>query len=156
MPMNPRQIEQTIREYIDQVVHMSLATTFNNQPWVCEVHFAVDDELNLYFRSETTRRHCLEIELNPHVAGNIITQHFKNQRVRGVYFEGTAALLEDVNQGDPAYDATVARFGTARIQATSKSSTGPRYYKISVANWYLFDSYGEGPAEKHQLPWKAA
>ena len=49
--MEPQQIEQTIREYIDQIVHMSLATSANNQPWVCEVHFAVDDELNIYFRS---------------------------------------------------------------------------------------------------------
>jgi uncharacterized protein YhbP (UPF0306 family) len=153
--MTPQQLEQTIREYIDQVVHMSLATTYNNKPWVCEVHFAYDNDLNLYFRSETTRRHSLEIELNPNVAGNIITQHFKNQRVRGVYFEGHAELLEAVDAGHPAYDSTLKRFGAGRIQATTKDSAGPRYYKITVSNWYLFDSYGQGPAEKHQLIWTA-
>ena len=92
--MENAEIERIIREYIDQVVHMSLGTCVDNKPWVCEVHFAVDDELNIYFRSVKNNRHGQEILQNPHVAGNIITQHFKNQKIRGVYYEGTAELLE--------------------------------------------------------------
>ncbi|HLZ15367.1 MAG TPA: hypothetical protein VKQ34_05305 [Candidatus Saccharimonadales bacterium] len=36
-------IEQIIRDYLPDVVHMSLATCKDNKPWVCEVHFAYDD-----------------------------------------------------------------------------------------------------------------
>lgn len=153
--MNAQEIEQTIREYIPQVVHMSLATCVDDRPWVCEVHFAYDDDLNLYFRSLESRRHCKELRQNPCVAGNIVTQHFKNQRGRGVYFEGIAEELDEVDENHPAYKATVARFGEAfTIQAVTKHDNKPRYYKITVDNWYLFDAYGTDPGQKYQLPWR--
>lgn len=153
--MEPQQIEQTIREYIDQIVHMSLATSANNQPWVCEVHFAVDNELNIYFRSIKSARHSQEIFSNPHVAGNIVTQHFKNQRVRGVYFEGRAELLADFDETHPGVLATAKRFGEkSAIQAVKPEDNESHYFKITVKNWYLFDSYGPAPVGKHQLPWK--
>lgn len=44
-------IEKTIRNYFPQVIHMSLATCADNKPWICEVHYVFDNELNLYFRS---------------------------------------------------------------------------------------------------------
>jgi len=82
--------EKIIRNYLPQVIHMSLATCANNKPWVSEVHFVFDNELNFYFRSTPQRRHSEEIATNPNVAGNIVTQHFLGQKVRGVYFEGLA------------------------------------------------------------------
>jgi uncharacterized protein YhbP (UPF0306 family) len=92
--MDNDQIENIIRQYIPQVLHMSLATVAGNKPWVCEVHFAYDDSMNLYWMSTADRRHSQEIEKNPNVSGNIITQHFLNQKPRGVYFEGQAHKLE--------------------------------------------------------------
>ena len=155
--MNNEQLEQLIREYISQIFHMSLATSEDNRPWVCEVHFSYDDELNLYFRSTTDRRPCQEIAKNPFVAGNIVTQHFKNQKVRGVYFEGTAERLESVGEGDIAYKSVFDRYGKATIQAVSKENEVTlSYYKITVANWYLFDAYDSTPPQKYQLPWKPA
>ncbi|MGF7228910.1 MAG: pyridoxamine 5'-phosphate oxidase family protein [Candidatus Saccharibacteria bacterium] len=152
--MNDQQIEQTIREYISQIVHMSLATSVDNKPWVCEVHFSCDDDLNVYFRSMSDRRHSQEIRQNPNVAGNIVTQHFMKQKVRGVYFEGTCEELGEVDENHPAYKATAARYGEAsKIEATTDSAEGPRYYKISVKNWYLFDGYESTPAQKYRLAW---
>ena len=37
--MNEEKIERIIREYLPQIIHMSLATVKDNKPWVCEVHF---------------------------------------------------------------------------------------------------------------------
>ncbi len=68
-------IEKIIREYIDKSPHMSLASVSGNKPWVCEVQFAYDEKLNLYFRSLKSRRHSQEIASNSHVAGNIVRQH---------------------------------------------------------------------------------
>lgn len=152
--MEPQQIEQIIREYIDQVVHMSLATSKDNKPWVCEVHFAVDGELNIYFRSVTSSRHGQEILENPNVAGNIITQHFKNQRIRGVYYEGTAEVLKDITEDHPGVIATAKRYGKeSAIQAVRPEDDKPHYFKITVKNWYVFDSYGPAPVGKYQLLW---
>ena len=155
--MENAEIERIIREYIDQVVHMSLGTCVDNKPWVCEVHFAVDDELNIYFRSVKNSRHGQEILQNPHVAGNIITQHFKNQKIRGVYYEGTAEVLTDLTEDHPGVQATTARFGAqSAIQAVKPEDDKPHYFKITVKNWYLFDTYGPAPVGKYHLPWKQA
>lgn len=86
---------------------MSLATSNNNKPWVCEVHYAYDDQLNLYFRSKPSRRHSQEIATNPHVAGSIVIQHKLGEKPRGVYFEGIAELLTGVDENHVAYKNTV-------------------------------------------------
>jgi uncharacterized protein YhbP (UPF0306 family) len=150
--MNAKEIEATIREYIDQVVHMSLATVKDNKPWVCEVHFYYDDELNIYFTSSKNSRHAQELIANPFVAGNIVTQHFKNQKVRCVDFEGKAEMLAG-DDAEIAYRAYVARYGESEGLLNEIRKDGEvRSFKISVQDFYLFDSYGTG-REKLHLPW---
>jgi uncharacterized protein YhbP (UPF0306 family) len=151
--MSNEQIEAIIREYIPQIIHMSLATVENNKPWVCEVHFSYDDELNLYFMSSTNTRHAQEIVKNPHVAGNIVTQHHKNQKVRCVDFEGIAEILSSTDAEQIAYPAYVKRYGESEGLLNEIRKDGDaRFFKINVKDFYLFDSYGEGRA-KHHLPW---
>jgi uncharacterized protein YhbP (UPF0306 family) len=152
--MNNEEVEKIIRGYIPQIVHMSLATSRDNKPWVCEVHFAYDDDLNLYFVSSKSRRHSEEAEANPFVAGNVVTQHHKNQKVRGVYFEGQAERLEDVDENHPGYKAYVERLGgwDGMLKEISKDGRAA-LYKITVENYYLFDSY-ENDRGKFQLPWR--
>src|SRR5690348_4607055 len=91
-------VEKIIREYIDKSLHMSLATVSGNKPWVCEVHFVYDDNLNLYWRSLESRRHSQEIAKNPNVAGNIVRQHALGEYPHAIYFEGTAQQLTDKNE----------------------------------------------------------
>ncbi|HEY1074661.1 MAG TPA: pyridoxamine 5'-phosphate oxidase family protein [Patescibacteria group bacterium] len=147
-------IEKTIREYLPQVVHMSLATCRDNHPWVCEVHFAYDDELNLYFRSTLNRRHSQELLENPCVSGNIITQHFLNQKVRGVYFEGTAKLIESDEELNIAFNAIKERLHLdEEILVDAHKEDGHKFFKLSVTNFYLFDSYTSNPSQKYQLEW---
>ena len=157
---NPKEIrtmdiEKIIREYLPQVIHLSLATSKGNKPWVCEVHFTYDKELNLYFRSKPDRRHSIEIELNPNVAGNIVTQHQVGEKPRGVYFEGLAERLTNVDENHPAYSLYCERFGTgSEILEESKTDTGHGFYKITVKNFCLFDSRESSPSKKYVLKWK--
>src|SRR5438552_15277179 len=91
---NYMDIEKIIREYLPHVVHMSLGTSKDNKPWVCEVHFAYDEDLNLYYRSTPARRHSQEIADSPNVAGTIVKAVGLGEFCKGaVYFEGTAELL---------------------------------------------------------------
>lgn len=148
-------IEQTIRNYLPNVIHLSLATSRDNKPWVCEVHYAYDQELNLYFRSKPTRRHSLEIAENSRVAGNIVEQHGLDDDPRGVYFEGIAELLNDVNDQHPAYLTYCERFGTeVDILDEARTENGHKFYRISVNTFYLFDSRESDPSRKYELPWK--
>jgi uncharacterized protein YhbP (UPF0306 family) len=147
-------VEKVIREYLPNVIHMSLATTNGDKPWVCEVHYVFDDGLNLYFRSLESRRHSKDIAKNPNVAGNIVEPHGLGQKPRGVYFEGTAELLKDVQADNPACKLYCERLGTtAEDILADASSGGHQFYKITVANWYLFDTRESKPSQKYQLPW---
>lgn len=147
-------VEQVVREYIEKTVHMSLGTTRDNQPWVCEVHFAFDDDLNLYFRSKPTRRHSQEIKDNPQVAGNIVKQHNLDESVVGVYYEGTAEQLSHVTEDSIAYKVLSGRLGTKlEALAEAKQEDGHKFYKIAVENWYVFGRFGGDSGQKHQLAW---
>jgi uncharacterized protein YhbP (UPF0306 family) len=145
-------VEKTIREYLPNVIHMSLATCADNKPWVCEVHYVYDDELNLYFRSTQARRHSQEIAQNPSVAGNIVERHGMNDKPRGLYFEGTAAMLNNINEDSPEYQLFVERFGAGpEILEDAAQENSHQFYKVTVADWYVFDAREAGPAQKYHL-----
>ena len=147
-------VESAVREYIEKTVHMSLATVSSDAPWVCEVHFAYDDNLNLYFRSLKSRRHSQEIASNPKVAGNIIDKYGLGDPVVGVYFEGTASLLEADDEQNLAADCLKKRLQIEDdIVAEAADETGHQFYKITVANWYVFGRFGGTSGQKHKLEW---
>lgn len=147
-------IEQTIRRYLPQIVHMSLATSRNNKPWVCEVHFAYDDDLNLYFRSLTARRHSQEIAENPSVAGSIVKQHMLDEYPLGVYFEGSAKLLEPGEEQNKAFACINERLKAGDgILEEAKNPSSPQFYKITVENWYVFGKLDGEKGQKYELAW---
>ena len=147
-------VEQTIRDYLAQVLHMSLATSSENRTWVCEVHFACDDDLNLYFRSLSSRRHSQEIAVNPQVAGNIVRQHGLGELVRGVYFEGEARKLEAGAECDMAYKCLSERLGLdEKVLAEADRPDGHQFYEINMHTFYLFDAVETKPSQKFELSW---
>ncbi|HTE58011.1 MAG TPA: pyridoxamine 5'-phosphate oxidase family protein [Verrucomicrobiae bacterium] len=147
-------VEKIIREYIDKSLHMSLATVSGDRPWVCEVHFAYDDNLNLYFRSLKSRRHSQEISINPHVAGTIVKQHGLDDAPHGIYFEGTAELQEDQSRFPEYYEYFKQRQKVDEgIIEQAKQEDGHKFYKITVEKWYAFGKFGEEKAIKHTLDW---
>jgi len=145
-------VEKIIREYLPEVIHLSLATCVDNKPWVCEVHYAYDDDLNLYFISRPSRRHSLEAKQNPLVAGNIVKQYGAGESVRGVYFEGQIEQLAGVTGDHAAFQSYQDRFGLGVEKlAEQQEEDGHRWYKISVEKFYLFDELElKG---KHELVW---
>lgn len=152
--MNPNEIEQVIRDYLPDIIHMSLATTSGDSPWVCEVHFAYDDSLNLYFRSLPSRRHSQEIASNPKVAGNIIIQHPPGLAPKGVYFEGTAKQLADDDELMTANDCIKKRLNPpGDILEEAKREDGHKFYKVTVSKYYVFDARDTKPSQKFELSW---
>jgi len=121
---------------------MSLATSANNKPWICEVHYVYDDNLNLYFLSKPSRRHSEEIAQNPNVAGNIVKQHSSTEKPRGVYFEGTAEMLANPGEGSPAYKLYDERFGLSESmrKEIKDDPAGHKFYKIKPELFVLFDT----------------
>lgn len=148
-------IEQTVRNYLPNVLHLSLATSKDNHPWVCEVHFAYDEDLNLYFRSLPSARHSEEIAANPYVAGNIVKQHSLGQPPVGVYFEGIAKLLPAGDEQQKAYECIKGRLQpSADILEQAKDPAGHQFHKITVNTFYLFGKFGDTPTQKYTLSWR--
>lgn len=147
-------VEKIVREYIDKTFHMSLATVHDNKPWVCEVHFAYDDNLNLYFRSLVARRHSQEIVNNPNVAGNIVKQHALDEYPHAIYFEGTAAIIADDTERQRVFPYFQARLKLDEsILADARKVDGHQFYKIIVSRWYAFGKFGGPTGEKYKLAW---
>lgn len=148
-------VEQLVREYIDKTVHMSLATVRGAKPWVCEVHFAYDKELNLYYRSLKSRRHSQEIAVNPYVAGDIIDKYAVGDAVVGLYFEGKAELLKAGEIRRKASECLQARLQiTDDILAEAERESGHQFYRITVSNFSIFGKFERENSKKHQLAWK--
>lgn len=145
-------VEKIIREYIDKTVHMSLATVADNKPWVCEVHFAYDEDLNLYFVSKISTRHCQEIEKNSSVAGNIVKQHELAELPNGIYFEGEA---EQINASAEDIKRYCSRLGRDEVELTAWLNEGieRKMYKISVNNWAAFGKFDQETLQKYELEW---
>ncbi len=147
-------IEKIVREYIDKSVHMSLGTSRDNRPWVCEVHFVYDDDLNLYWRSLTSRRHSQEIADNPYVAGNIVRQHALDEYPHAIYFEGKAELITDFAQIEKIFPFFQKSLGAREdILAQAKEKDGHQFYKLVVENWYAFGKFGSQSGAKYHLAW---
>ena len=147
-------IEKIVRGYIDKSLHMSLATVAGDKPWVCEVHFVYDEDLNLYWRSLTSRRHSQEITQNSNVAGNIVRQHGLNEYPHAIYFEGTAEELTSAEKQREVFPLFEQRLGASKsILDEAGEPNGHHFYKITVANWYAFGKFGGPSGGKFKLEW---
>ena len=147
------EIEKNIREYITKTVHLSLATVRENKPWVCEVHFGFDDELNLYFCSKPSTRHCVELNDNKYVAGDIVVQHGLSESPHGVYFEGSAEKIDAPT--DAEIHAYAGRLGRNETDLKTQLYDEKTHclYKITVSNWAIFGKFGLDSNMKHELSW---
>lgn len=147
-------LEAVIRDYLPSVIHLSLGTSNDNKPWVCEVHFAYDDKLTIYYRSLTSRRHSQDIAANPRVAGNIIKQHAKGEMPLGIYFEGAAEKLESGPEQQTASKLLTERLEIpVDILAEAQRPDGHQFYKISVETFYIFGKLDDTGAKKFELAW---
>ena len=151
--MNPN-IENIVRELIDNSIHMSLATVSENKPWVCEVHFVYDEGLNLYWRSLPSRRHSKELMKNPYVAGNIVKQHSLEEYPSAIYFEGTGEVIDDDKEIKKLFPLFAKRLGAKpEIIDETKTAEGHKFYKVTVSTWYAFGKFGSDKGAKHTLQW---
>lgn len=135
--------EELIRNYVPSKQVMQLATSVNNQPWVCTVHYFSDDGLNLYWISTEERRHSQEIAQNPNVTGYILVHQNTPEEnyVIGLSFEGKAEYIGE-NIDEKIGQAYVDKLQKpANLLADIKSGANPhKFYKLTPTKFVLFDS----------------
>ena len=135
-------LRKLIEEYLDSARLMQLATAIDNQPWICSVWYAFDQNLNIYWFSSITRRHSQELKTNNKVAGAIVLPQQPSDPPRGLQFEGVALELnkkEDVSQARSNYQNRI--FDGQTIDQLIANPVKPhRFYQVRPAKFVLFDT----------------
>jgi len=137
-----RELRSLVQDYLEQAKLMQLATAIDNQPWVCSVWFAADQELNIYWFSSTTRRHSEELKKNSKVAGAFALPHEPDDPPRGLQFQGTAEELTDIGGIQRARSFYQGRiFDEKTIDELINNPGKPhRFYRAKPTKFVLFDA----------------
>ena len=119
---------------------MQLATTVGGKPWICNVWFAADKDLNIYWFSSLTRIHSKEVTENPNVAAAIVFPQTPTDIPRGIQLEGTARVLSE-DENDQALSVYRDRiFPMETIEKLMKDPETPhKFYMVKPSKIVLFD-----------------
>jgi uncharacterized protein YhbP (UPF0306 family) len=136
-------VEALVREYLPQVAIMQLATSVNDQPWACTVHYYSDDALNLYWVSTEVREHSQMIAQNPRVSAAIVVHENTSEEkyIVGISLIGEAELI-----GQKIDDA----IGSGYIKKTGRNpqlldeiamgKNPHKFYRLKPSKIVLFDT----------------
>lgn len=139
-------VKQLIKAYLKEAKMMQLATSVDNQPWVCNVWFAFDNDLNIYWFSATSRRHSEDIIKNNKVAAAIVLSLTPKDPPRGLQIQGIAEVLtrkEDIEKAMSVYKDRI--FDQETIDELMEDKQKPhKFYRIKPTQIVLFDAVNFG------------
>ena len=88
-------IDKRIIRFLQKHHVFTLATSNNNEPYVCSCFYVyLEVENLLVFTSDFTTRHVRELENQPKVAGAIALETMVTGRIQGIQLTGIGKLLE--------------------------------------------------------------
>lgn len=147
-------LKQLIQQYLQDIKMMHLATVADGKPWVCNVWFAADENMNIYWFSAVNRRHSEEVAKDPHVAGSMCLTQTPQDPPRGLQFEGTAKVLTNETDIAKAKSVYVDRiFPEERIQEFTAHAERPhKFYRIKPELFVLFDvvNFPDNPRQEYR------
>lgn len=146
-------VRELIFEYLKQAKLMQLATSIDNQPWVCSVWFAFDSDLNIYWMSQAAMRHSGEVLQNARVGCAIALPHETSDTPRGVQLQGTATIVSDPETFAAARSLYEGRiFPGEKIDAMfNDTSVSRSFYKIVPSEFVLYDPVNFPDDPRQQL-----
>lgn len=115
-----------IKEVLDKGYLMSLGTHDNGGVWVADIIYIHDDDLNIYWMSDSEARHSKAIKLTSAAAGTI-TVSGPGEDNLGIQFKGVAEKIDG-----PRYDLAVKHF-TKR----NKSVPNENEDVLKGDSWYV-------------------
>jgi uncharacterized protein YhbP (UPF0306 family) len=150
-----------IRAYLEQRTTLSLATSGSSGVWAASMFFASDEDLSLYFVSDSKTRHCQDLTSNPDVVVTINEDVKDWAAIEGLQITARAAVVDEKDR--PAVqELFLTKFPAVRALFDAPKSDdeqeiadrlgGSRFYRI-VPNWIRFidNSRGFGFREEVSL-----
>jgi uncharacterized protein YhbP (UPF0306 family) len=139
-------IKQQISDYLKTARVMQLATSVNDKPWICTVHF-YSHGLTIYWSSMPDRRHSREIEQNKNAAVAIkIHEDTPDEKyVIGISLEGKVEKVtaEEMSKIGPLYIKKLDKEPTF-IEDILSGKKDFVFYKLLPTNAVLFDTITSG------------
>ena len=124
-------IDKLIIRFLQKHHVFTLATSSNNEPYVCSCFYVYLAEENLIvFTSDYTTRHVLEIENQPRVAGAIALETMVTGRIQGIQLTGDCTLLNGSILGK-ARTAYHKRFPVSLLMEITLWGLTPDYIKMT-------------------------
>lgn len=127
-------IDKRIIRFLQKHHVFTLATSQNNEPYVCTCFYVYLEEENLLvFTSDYSTRHVRELENQPRVAGAVALETMVTGRIQGIQLTGFCILLE----GDLLASARAAyhkRFPVSLLMDLTLWSLAPDYIKMTHNN----------------------
>lgn len=147
-------IKELIKKYLPEAKVMQLATVDGDQPWICTVHFAFDDELNLYWMSSRRSRHSREVAGSKRVAVAIPIK-FPERPVIGIQLEGEAEALqgEELEEGLNVYGDRFDMKEEAKKGFLLAKDPEAALYQFTPRLFVLFDAvnFPDNPRQEWKL-----
>jgi len=124
-------IDKRIIRFLHKHHVFTLATSCNNEPYVCSCFYVYLEEENLLiFTSEYGTRHVRELENQPQVAGAVALETMVTGRIQGIQLTGVCTLPE----GDILGTARMAyhkRFPVSLLMELTLWGLKPDYIKMT-------------------------
>lgn len=145
-----------IKDYLQNVKLMQLATSIDNKPWVCTLHFYADEDLNIYWISTPERRHSKEIKHNPHVAATMLVHEDSQEEkyIVGISLEGTAEQIdtEEAKKISDNFTRKLKKDPTF-IKDILEGKNPHKFYRLTPTNIVIFDTknFPDNPRQELKL-----
>lgn len=137
-------IRQRILEVLQKTHLMSLATVDDCGPWIADVIFIYDDNLNIYWMSDPQARHSEAVRINEKVAGSITYSTRNKEQNFGIQFEGTARQLEGVQFPLLVKHLAKRNYPKPKISEAEKLLDGDKWYQLTPTMIGLIDEENFG------------
>jgi uncharacterized protein YhbP (UPF0306 family) len=123
---------------------LMIVATSGDFPWIANVYFTFDDNLNLYFFSDPNTLHCRQIAQNGAVAVSIVDSHQDvSQLKRGLQISGIAEQISDMEKIKQSLKMSKEALGIINSEISYKNILQKvikgRMYKIVPKRIKLFD-----------------
>jgi uncharacterized protein YhbP (UPF0306 family) len=138
-------LKEYIHKLYTEVSVATIASSKGNKPWVANVFFVSDKDLNLYFLTSTKSIHTSNFLINPQVSISIFDNSSNYNLVHGVQIDGIvkSANLSEISKGLKLYltkfPEAITKAINPRILLSSLSTSKmylviPQYIKYTNSN----------------------
>lgn len=133
------QVEELIKEYLEQNIVLQLATVQDGKPQLCTVHYAYDEDLNFYWFSSRSSHHSVALAGESPVSLGVLHSVELRQCVH-VNGLGHLASKDEMKKAHEVYSKRFGESPERLERALSDDQEMGSYYICKPNEFILFDA----------------